>query len=206
MHNLLVLSLVASTCNDADAPAPALPSDYCSQVHPRKLDERDQAVVPPYQRNALPRKRRGAGAKSDGRLLGSLQLFPAGACCRLLAFYYLELPPLTFTPLARPARSQNTLRQRVVPGSFDVIATTYEMVIKEKNLFKKFRWRFIIIDEAHRMKNENSVLAKTLRTFICNNRLLITGTPLQNNLHELWALLNFLLPEVFHSSDKFDEW
>lgn len=101
---------------------------------------------------------------------------------------------------------QNQQRAKVVPGSFDVIATTYEMVIKEKNLFKKFRWRFIIIDEAHRMKNENSVLAKTLRTFTCNNRLLITGTPLQNNLHELWALLNFLLPEVFHSSDKFDEW
>jgi SWI/SNF-related matrix-associated actin-dependent regulator of chromatin subfamily A member 5 len=39
-----------------------------------------------------------------------------------------------------------------------------------------------------------------------NYRLLITGTPLQNNLHELWALLNFLLPEVFSSAEKFEEW
>lgn len=116
-------------------------------------------------------------------------------------------PPRCVSPRPAPLLlSQNQQRLRVTPGAFDVIATTYEMVIKEKNLFKKFRWRFIIIDEAHRMKNENSVLAKTLRTFTCNNRLLITGTPLQNNLHELWALLNFLLPEVFHSSDKFDEW
>jgi len=97
-------------------------------------------------------------------------------------------------------------KARLEPGHFDVCATTYEMVIKEKGHLKRFRWRYIIIDEAHRMKNENSVLAKVLRTFNCNNRLLITGTPLQNNLHELWALLNFLLPEVFADSAKFDEW
>ena len=97
-------------------------------------------------------------------------------------------------------------KARLEPGAFDVCATTYEMVIKEKGHLKRFRWRYLIIDEAHRMKNENSVLAKVLRAFNCNNRLLITGTPLQNNLHELWALLNFLLPEVFADSDKFDEW
>ena len=96
--------------------------------------------------------------------------------------------------------------QFLVPGGFDVCVTSYEMVIKEKNALKKFHWRYIIIDEAHRLKNENSRLSLVLRMFNTNNRMLITGTPLQNNLHELWALLNFLLPEVFGSAGQFDEW
>jgi len=94
----------------------------------------------------------------------------------------------------------------LVPGGFDVCVTSYEMVIKEKNALKKFHWRYIIIDEAHRLKNENSRLSLVLRTLSANNRMLITGTPLQNNLHELWALLNFLLPEVFGNAGQFEEW
>ena len=54
-----------------------------------------------------------------------------------------------------------------------------------------------VIDEAHRIKNEASLFARTARSLRAERRLLVTGTPLQNNLHELWALLNFLLPEVF---------
>ena len=77
---------------------------------------------------------------------------------------------------------------------------------QEKNHFKKFHWRYIIIDEAHRIKNEESSLAQIIRLFSSRNRLLITGTPLQNNLHELWALLNFLLPDVFGDSEAFDSW
>merc|ERR1711903_162716 len=92
------------------------------------------------------------------------------------------------------------------PGGFDVCVMSYEMVIKEKSALKKFHWRYIVIDEAHRLKNEKSRLAVTLRMLSCNNRMLITGTPLQNNLHELWALLNFLLPDVFSSAEKFDDW
>ena len=84
--------------------------------------------------------------------------------------------------------------QFLVPGGFDVCVTSYEMVIKEKNALKKFHWRYIIIDEAHRLKNENSRLSLVLRMFNTNN------------LHELWALLNFLLPEVFGSAGQFDEW
>ena len=64
----------------------------------------------------------------------------------------------------------------------------------------------MIIDEAHRIKNEASLFARTARALRAERRLLVTGTPLQNNLHELWALLNFLLPDVFASSDQFDEW
>lgn len=101
---------------------------------------------------------------------------------------------------------QQQKEENLQPGKFDVVVTSYEMVIKEKGHFKRFHWRYIIIDEAHRIKNENSLLSKTVRLFHTNFRLLITGTPLQNNLHELWALLNFLLPEVFASAEAFDEW
>ena len=76
-----------------------------------------------------------------------------------------------------------------------MIVTSYEMVIREQGAFRKFAWRYLIVDEAHRMKNEESKLAQVLRSLSTPTRaLLITGTPLQNNLHELWALLNFLLP------------
>ncbi|NXT12253.1 SMCA1 protein, partial [Prunella fulvescens] len=85
--------------------------------------------------------------------------------------------------------------------SWDVCVTSYEMVIKEKSVFKKFNWRYLVIDEAHRIKNEKSKLSEIVREFKTTNRLLLTGTPLQNNLHELWALLNFLLPDVFNSAD-----
>lgn len=80
------------------------------------------------------------------------------------------------------------------------------MLIREKSVFKKFNWKYMVIDEAHRIKNEESKLSIIVREIKTSNRLLLTGTPLQNNLHELWALLNFLLPDVFSSSDDFDEW
>ncbi|ODV83568.1 hypothetical protein CANARDRAFT_202812 [[Candida] arabinofermentans NRRL YB-2248] len=89
---------------------------------------------------------------------------------------------------------------------FDVLISSYEIVIREKSILKKFKWEYIIVDEAHRLKNEDSLLSQIIRTFHSNNRLLITGTPLQNNLHELWALLNFLLPDIFSDSETFDEW
>eukprot|EP01027_Heterolobosea_sp_BB2_P010576 GEZU01015508.1.p1 GENE.GEZU01015508.1~~GEZU01015508.1.p1 ORF type:complete len:701 (-),score=230.26 GEZU01015508.1:65-2080(-) len=92
------------------------------------------------------------------------------------------------------------------PGKFDVCVTSYETVIREKAALKKFNWRYIIIDEAHRIKNEHSVLSQCVRLFSSQFRLLLTGTPLQNNLHELWALLNFLLPEVFDNAEDFDKW
>jgi SWI/SNF-related matrix-associated actin-dependent regulator of chromatin subfamily A member 5 len=67
----------------------------------------------------------------------------------------------------------------MVTGKFDVCVTSYEVIIKEKKAFKKFSWRYIIIDEAHRIKNKNSLLSKTIRMVSSNNRLLITGTSLQ---------------------------
>ncbi|TVY55423.1 ISWI chromatin-remodeling complex ATPase ISW2, partial [Lachnellula cervina] len=98
------------------------------------------------------------------------------------------------------------INERLIDEKFDCCITSYEMILREKSHLKKFAWEYIIIDEAHRIKNEESSLAQVIRLFNSRNRLLITGTPLQNNLHELWALLNFLLPDVFGDSEAFDQW
>jgi len=98
------------------------------------------------------------------------------------------------------------INDRLVDEKFEVCVTSYEMILREKSHLKKFAWEYIIIDEAHRIKNEESSLAQVIRLFNSRNRLLITGTPLQNNLHELWALLNFLMPDVFGDAEAFDQW
>lgn len=98
------------------------------------------------------------------------------------------------------------VRNKLLACDFDVAVASYEITIREKSSFKKLDWQYIVIDEAHRIKNEESMLSQVLREFSSKNRLLITGTPLQNNLHELWALLNFLLPDIFADSQDFDAW
>ncbi|XP_020589471.1 probable chromatin-remodeling complex ATPase chain isoform X1 [Phalaenopsis equestris] len=108
--------------------------------------------------------------------------------------------------LGNPEERAHIRENLLVAGKFDVCVTSFEMAIKEKGALRRLSWRYIIIDEAHRIKNENSLLSKTMRLYNTNYRLLITGTPLQNNLHELWALLNFLLPEIFSSAETFDQW
>lgn len=91
------------------------------------------------------------------------------------------------------------------PFDWDVLITTYEILNLEKNLLSKINWNYLIIDEAHRLKNEESNFSKIVRQLNTKHRLLLTGTPLQNNLHELWALLNFLIPEIFQNSSEFDD-
>lgn len=89
---------------------------------------------------------------------------------------------------------------------FDALVMSYEALLKEKGRLSKIPWRYLMIDEAHRIKNENSSLSRAIRTMNTEHRLLITGTPLQNNLRELWALLNFLMPDIFGDAEQFDAW
>ena len=86
---------------------------------------------------------------------------------------------------------------RLLPQDFDVLITSYEICLIEKNALKKFSFEYIAIDEAHRIKNVDSILSQIVRSFMSRGRLLITGTPLQNNMKELFALLNFICPEIF---------
>ncbi|CAG8609140.1 1549_t:CDS:10, partial [Acaulospora colombiana] len=89
------------------------------------------------------------------------------------------------------------IRERLLDSNFEVCITSYEICLIEKWAFKKFSFEYIVIDEAHRIKNVNSILSRIVREFMSRNRMLITGTPLQNNLQELFALLNFICPEIF---------
>ncbi|CCE65026.1 hypothetical protein TPHA_0J02060 [Tetrapisispora phaffii CBS 4417] len=98
------------------------------------------------------------------------------------------------------------IQKKLVGCDFDIVVSSYEIIIREKSAFRKIDWEYIVIDEAHRIKNEESMLSQVLREFKSRNRMLITGTPLQNNLHELWALLNFLLPDIFSNAQDFDDW
>eukprot|EP00475_Leptophrys_vorax_P038496 TRINITY_DN6803_c0_g1_i1.p1 TRINITY_DN6803_c0_g1~~TRINITY_DN6803_c0_g1_i1.p1 ORF type:complete len:945 (-),score=284.58 TRINITY_DN6803_c0_g1_i1:22-2631(-) len=89
---------------------------------------------------------------------------------------------------------------------WDVAITTYEQAMKGKYLFKKYEWEYVIVDEAHKLKNDQAIISQCLRSFNSKHRLMLTGTPLQNNLKELWALLNFLVPELFEDAADFSQW
>ncbi|KAL8692173.1 MAG: hypothetical protein Q9218_002750 [Villophora microphyllina] len=102
---------------------------------------------------------------------------------------------------------RKTQQQQIRYGQFQVLLTTYEYIIKDRPILSKIKWVHMIVDEGHRMKNANSKLSMTLTQYYHTRyRLILTGTPLQNNLPELWALLNFVLPTIFKSVKSFDEW
>ncbi|XP_027343155.1 protein CHROMATIN REMODELING 5-like [Abrus precatorius] len=91
------------------------------------------------------------------------------------------------------------------PIKFNALLTTYEVVLKDKAVLSKIKWNYLMVDEAHRLKNSEAQLYTTLSEFSTKNKLLVTGTPLQNSVEELWALLHFLDPDKFKSKDEFVE-
>lgn len=86
---------------------------------------------------------------------------------------------------------------------FNVLITTFEMIVTDYADLRLFNWRVCVIDEAHRLKNRNCKLLEGLRQLNLEHRVLLSGTPLQNNVNELFSLLNFLEPSQFASSDAF---
>jgi len=87
-----------------------------------------------------------------------------------------------------------------------VIVTSYQLAVQDAFAFKRKKWYYLILDEAQNIKNFQSQRWQTLVSFNTQRRLLLTGTPLQNNLMELWSLLHFLMPHVFRSRKEFSYW
>ncbi|XP_050313166.1 chromodomain-helicase-DNA-binding protein 1 [Anthonomus grandis grandis] len=120
-------------------------------------------------------------------------------------------PDMNFVTYLGDVQSREIIRQYewCYEGSkrlkFNAILTTYEIVLKDKTFLGSISWAALLVDEAHRLKNDDSLLYKALMEFDTNHRLLITGTPLQNSLKELWALLHFIMPNKFESYEEFDK-
>ncbi|KAG0258634.1 swr1 complex component [Mortierella polycephala] len=99
-------------------------------------------------------------------------------------------------------------------NSFHVCITSYQLVVQDQTVFRRKAWQYLILDEAHNIKNFRSQRWQTLLNFNSARRLLLTGTPLQNNLMELWSLLYFLMPNGvsqtmpvgFANQKEFQEW
>ncbi|SCU88753.1 LADA_0E11892g1_1 [Lachancea dasiensis] len=89
---------------------------------------------------------------------------------------------------------------------FHVLITSYQMVVSDAAYIQKMKWQYMILDEAQAIKSSQSSRWKNLLSFHCRNRLLLTGTPIQNNMQELWALLHFIMPSLFDSHDEFSDW
>ena len=100
----------------------------------------------------------------------------------------------------RKILSEHTIKE----SHYDIVLTTFECSMKEKTALSTLNYEYLIIDEAHRLKNDQAKFSMVVRKFNSRHRLLLTGTPFQNNLHELWSLLNFLMPNIFNDSEEFD--
>uniref|UniRef100_A0A0X3PL66 Chromatin-remodeling ATPase INO80 n=1 Tax=Schistocephalus solidus TaxID=70667 RepID=A0A0X3PL66_SCHSO len=89
---------------------------------------------------------------------------------------------------------------------FHVVVTSYQVVLQDAKFINKTAWTYIVLDEAHAIKSTSSLRWRILLSFRCRNRLLLTGTPIQNAMRELWALLHFIMPTLFDSHDEFADW
>ncbi|GLJ11725.1 hypothetical protein SUGI_0175460 [Cryptomeria japonica] len=108
---------------------------------------------------------------------------------------------------------RTVLKKRINPkklyrkdSNFHVLITNYQIVVKDEQYLKRVKWQYMILDEAQAIKSSNSERWKTLMSFECRNRVLLTGTPIQNNMAELWALLHFIMPTLFNCQEQFKEW
>ncbi|CAN8068575.1 unnamed protein product [Agarophyton chilense] len=91
-------------------------------------------------------------------------------------------------------------------SEFQVCITSYETLTMDEKYFNRVKWQYLVLDEAQAIKNSNSSRWRALLQFPCRNRLLLTGTPLQNKLSELWSLLHFIMPTIFDSHAEFADW
>ncbi|KAG4915895.1 hypothetical protein JHK82_053530 [Glycine max] len=122
-------------------------------------------------------------------------------------------PELKRLPYWGGLSERTVLRKSINPkdlyrreAKFHILITSYQLLVSDEKYFRRVKWQYMVLDEAQAIKSATSIRWKTLLSFNCRNRLLLTGTPIQNNMAELWALLHFIMPTLFDSHEQFNEW
>ncbi|QCD96973.1 DNA helicase INO80 [Vigna unguiculata] len=122
-------------------------------------------------------------------------------------------PELKRLPYWGGLSERTVLRKSINPkdlyrreAKFHILITSYQLLVSDEKYFRRVKWQYMVLDEAQAIKSSTSIRWKTLLSFNCRNRLLLTGTPIQNNMAELWALLHFIMPTLFDSHEQFNEW
>ncbi|CAI9277327.1 unnamed protein product [Lactuca saligna] len=150
--------------------------------------------------------------------LPSLVLVPLSTMPNWMAEFSLWAPYLNVIEYHGCARARTLIREYEWHGNdpngkkkntnsykFNVLLTTYEMVLADATHLRGIPWEALVVDEGHRLKNSESKLFSLLNTFSFQHRVLLTGTPLQNNLGEMYNLLNFLQPDSFPCLTSFED-
>uniref|UniRef100_A0A8D0ATL3 Chromodomain helicase DNA binding protein 1-like n=1 Tax=Sander lucioperca TaxID=283035 RepID=A0A8D0ATL3_SANLU len=112
-------------------------------------------------------------------------------------------PSLTVLCYKGDKERRAELQRETDTQDFHLLLTTYELCLKDASFLRRWKWKVLVVDEAHRLKNQNSLLHKALTKFSVGFRVLLTGTPIQNNLQELHSLLSFIQPSIF-TADEMD--
>ncbi|KAM7257338.1 hypothetical protein ACFE04_013079 [Oxalis oulophora] len=122
-------------------------------------------------------------------------------------------PDLKTLPYWGGLQERTVLRKNINPkrlyrrdAGFHILITSYQLLVTDEKYLRRVKWQYMVLDEAQAIKSSTSQRWKTLLSFNCRNRLLLTGTPIQNNMAELWALLHFIMPTLFDSHEQFNEW
>ncbi|KAM0057228.1 putative DNA helicase chromatin regulator PHD family [Helianthus debilis subsp. tardiflorus] len=149
--------------------------------------------------------------------LPSLVLVPLSTMPNWMAEFSLWAPNLNVVEYHGCSRARALMREyewhandpltstKTSSYKFNVLLTTYEMILADSAHLSKIPWETLIVDEGHRLKNSGSKLFSLLNTFSFQHRVLLTGTPLQNNFGEMYNLLNFLQPASFPSLKAFED-
>lgn len=97
-------------------------------------------------------------------------------------------------------------RRKLKFNSGNIVLTSYSIFILDEKCFMKQKWQYMVLDEAQAIKSNKSLRWNKLLKIKTRNRLLLTGTPIQNNLKELWSLLHFIMPTLFDNLLEFEDW
>lgn len=137
-----------------------------------------------------------------GPFLVVAPLSTVGNWCREFKTFAPRIKVLNYTGV-KDLRTRYSFGKKL---KAQVVVTSYDLILRDYRKFLRGDWTYLTVDEGHRLKNFDCLLIKFLKKLNVGNRLLLTGTPLQNNLKELWSLLNFILPDIFHDLELFQLW